>query len=337
MNTKDIANIGCPFFFPLIVIYASQSLACGLIDVSLKAQARGAESVSHHNITGVYQMPDDNVTLDKGSVQAGAKRRSRTARRNDFHQWAIKAGGGLEVIDDKGIPGIVEPESGNDPALIELRFKSVGGRHDSHLELNPQAYLIVGDQELPIDTYVEGQAWRNAKNAKAPMSNGEEFVSAECDSFAVQIVATSIMADVLGEIDPEYLASVDDKGKLVRSKATPWIATRLYRQRKSKDINLSATPMMGLENVRPTLPSGDQGYERNVLPAKVYAHAFIGDKELRAREAVETLGLDESVRDVHFRMAVTADLVQKLQEHAESLAGITYETTNTIKTVSFIS
>ena len=276
----------------------------------------------------------NEVTLDKSEVQKNATKRKKSSRRTEYHEWIVKENGDLGIQLDQGIPGVISPAEG-DPAVIEFRFNTSGGR-SSHLEMEPEAWFVTGENEVAIDAYVESQAWPQGKGNTNPIPNGDEKVACQADSFTMQIVATDVLAGILGAIPDSYLAGME-KGNLIRSKATPWLALRLFNQRKTKEINLSPAPMFGLENVRPPLPNGTgQGYERNVAPAKVWAHAVVDGKEIRARNAVETLAIDDSVRDVHFRIAVSPHLVQLLQESTQ-LSGVTYDTTKSLTQVDFIS
>lgn len=269
------------------------------------------------------------LTLDRKTVKEGAKTRSPSVPRSTFQQWYVgKADDGREVLtvrDESNIPNIINPEAG-DPALIEIRFDVSKGRV-GRLELQPVAFFLVDGEEIPIDTVVECQAWKVSEEPhQAPLPNGDEYMECDADAFAVQFVATNPLHEILSILPVADMATVGEKGQLRSGKETSWLSARFYKNYDTGLVNINATPSFGIVGYKPPMPdTGDRLYERNGTPSKAYTHAQVGDKTLFARSAVRCLSIDEGIRDVHVRLAVTPHLMALLKEHTKFLADVTHE------------
>ena len=147
------------------------------------------------------------------------------------------------------------------------------------------------------------------------------------------------MWEILHRVPETALAGVSSTGELVRSATTPWIGARLFRSnRDGMGLQWSPKPIFGMENVRPRLPgSEERTFERHGLPSRVYPHLLIDGQELRARRATEGMELDEGVRDLHIRFALTKNIIEALGKYSKYLAGVTYESTSTTIDVDFVN
>jgi hypothetical protein len=280
------------------------------------------------------------ATLNAKKVTAGAKKRSgRTANSSKkYYDWCRKGPDTIGLMDEKPTPGLLIG-SEEIPPHFKINFEVGGNRKNSHLELVPELHFIVGDEDIVVDTIVETQAWM--KNQRQPERDGEQLIFVdECDSYSLLFVPTVPMNDILQAVPDTVLPTVKD-GKLIKSSSTPWIGTRFYPSttKDGQSYSWNGKPLFGLEGVLPPLPDGveGRGYERNGLPARVWAHRVYDGNEFRARLAVEGLELDPDTNDVHVRFAFTKHVKDLLEQYSNQLPEVTYETTSTVKEVSFIS